>query len=264
MASGEIKYFSKALCKTMTATIILPREDLEGPFAVYYLLHGAADDHSGWLRQTGIERYSADYALMVVMPDGGRGFYCNAREGDAWETALVRDLIGYIDRVFHTIPNREGRCIGGLSMGGYGAIKLALRYPDSFCSANSHSGGVAFAHRPLLPDPNQPILAEYIRIVGEHPEGGPDDIFALAEGIAPSQRPALRLDCGQEDPLLGENRLLHAYLEALGYPHEYLEPPGQHEWGYWDVHVREALAFHARNLRLEKLESTGLDTAHKE
>jgi putative tributyrin esterase len=75
------------------------------------------------------------------MPDGGRGFYCDAVDGPAYERSLLDDVIGFVDRTFHTIPEREGRVIGGLSMGGYGAIKLALKYPQLFCSAVAHSAG---------------------------------------------------------------------------------------------------------------------------
>jgi S-formylglutathione hydrolase FrmB len=253
VAFCELKYHSKALGKATAADVILPQNDAPGPFAVFYLLHGLSDDHTIWQRRTSIERYVADYPLIVVMPDGGRGFYTDAKTGMAWETALIRDLIGYVDKLFHTRASREGRCIGGLSMGGYGAAKLALKYPDLFCSAVSHSGAMTMAHRPHLADPEKPFEAEMGRIFGEHPEGGPDDLFALAEGLLPAKRPALRIDCGTEDTLLDQNRAFHAHLQKLGYPHEYLEAAGAHEWGYWDVHVQEAIAFHARNLGLEKI-----------
>ncbi|HZO87714.1 MAG TPA: alpha/beta hydrolase family protein [Chthonomonadaceae bacterium] len=252
MAFCELKYFSKALQKATAADIILPEGDHEGPFATFYLLHGLSDDHTIWQRRTSIERYVQDLPLIVVMPDGGRGFYCDAKEGMAWETAIVRDLVNYVDKMFHTKAAREGRCIGGLSMGGYGAAKLALKYPDLFCSAVSHSGALCFAHRPLPPDSENPWNTEFRRIVGENPVGGPDDIFALAEKLASEKRPALRIDCGTEDFLIEDNRALHAYLDQIGYPHEYAEFPGAHDWAYWDTHVQEAIAFHARNLGIGK------------
>jgi S-formylglutathione hydrolase FrmB len=263
MAICELRYFSKALCKHTAANLILP-EGAEGPFATFYLLHGLSDDHTIWQRRTSIERYVAEYPLIVVMPDGGRGFYCDGIAGDAWETAIIRDLIGYVDAMFPTRASREGRCIGGLSMGGYGAVKLALKYPDLFRSAVSHSGALAFAHHPLVPSPEDPFATELSRVVGEHPEGGPDDIFALAERLPAAKRPALRIDCGTEDFLLDANRALHAHLTQLGYPHEYAEFPGQHEWGYWDVHVQEALAFHGRHLGLKKRELPGRDVSRRE
>src|SRR5205823_3171080 len=147
MACCKLRYFSKALDKQTAANVILP-EKHTGPFAVFYLLHGLSDDHTTWVRRTSIERYVENLPLLVVMPDGGRGFYCDAVDGFAYETALVRDLVTFIDQTFPTRANRGGRCIGGLSMGGYGAIKIALRFPELFCSATSHSGAFGFAHGP--------------------------------------------------------------------------------------------------------------------
>nr|MDQ2732453.1 esterase family protein [Armatimonadota bacterium] len=231
------------------ADVILP-ENGEGPFATFYLLHGLSDDHTIWQRRTSIERYVQHLPLIVVMPDGGRGFYCDAKEGMAWETSLIRDLIGYVDRTFRTVASRESRCIGGLSMGGYGAVKLALKHPHLFCSAVSHSGALAFAHKPLSASPTDAMAAEFKRIVGANATGGPDDIFALAERLPVEQRPAIRIDCGVDDFLLEDNRACHTHLESLGYHHEYAEYPGAHDWAYWDVHVQDAIAFHARNMGL--------------
>src|SRR5271168_610877 len=136
----ELHFFSAALQKQTAANIVLPSPDIPAPYHVMFLLHGLSDDPAAWQRWTSIERYVSGLPLIVVMPDGGRGFYCDAVEGFAHETAIVRDLINYIDAVFQTKAERKGRCIGGLSMGGYGAIKLALQYPNLFVSANSHSG----------------------------------------------------------------------------------------------------------------------------
>ncbi len=140
-------------------------------------------------------------------------------------------------------------------MGGYGAVKLALKYPEMFCSAVSHSGAVAVARRASWgdkPNPEDAWGIEMRRIFGDDPRGGPDDTYALAEKLDPAQRPALRIDCGVDDFLIQENRDFHAHLQAIGYPHEYEEYPGAHNWAYWDLHVQEAIAFHARHLGLEK------------
>src|SRR5688572_4392093 len=103
MAFCELHYFSKALSKHTAANVILPQvEEQQGPFPVWYLLHGLSDDHTGWMRRTSIERYVAHLPLIVVMSDGGRSFYCDAMQGYAYETAIVEDLIGYIDSMFHT------------------------------------------------------------------------------------------------------------------------------------------------------------------
>ncbi|HEV2472674.1 MAG TPA: alpha/beta hydrolase family protein [Chthonomonadales bacterium] len=249
MAVCELKFYSDALQKATAATIILPEARHSGPFAVFYLLHGLSDDQTIWCRRTSIERYVENVPLMVVMPDGGRGFYCDAVDGLAWESALIRDLISYIDSRFHTNAGRNGRCIGGLSMGGYGAVKLALKFPDLFCSASSHSGALAWAHKPYHPDLEPRRRREWERILGENPIGGSNDIFALAEKLPAAQRPALRIDCGVDDFLIQDNRAFHAHLTTLGYDHQYLEAPGEHNWAYWDLHVQEAISFHLSHLR---------------
>ncbi len=89
-----------------------------------------------------------------------------------------------------------------------------------------------------------------MRIFGPDRVGGWNDLFALAEKLDRQMMPALRIDCGVDDALLEHNRQFHAHLERLGIPHEYQEFPGGHDWSYWDLHIREALAFHLRVLGL--------------
>ena len=250
MAFCELHYWSASLAKQSAANLIIPQaENPRGPYAVFYLLHGLSDDHTIWSRRTSVERYVEGLPLIVVMPDGGRGFYTDAEIGAKHESAIIKDLIPFIDRTFQTKTDRSGRCIGGLSMGGYGAVKLALKYPELFSSANSHSGALAWAHRPFTG--NDPFSVEFRRIAGEKPVGGANDAFAHAEKIERNRLPKLRIDCGTEDFLLNDNREFHRHLEKLQIPHEYEEFPGSHEWGYWDRHVQEAIRFHARNLGLK-------------
>lgn len=248
MAFCEMKYFSTALAKQTSANIIVPEGPVPGPYAVYYLLHGLSDDHTIWMRRTSIERYVADLPMMVVMPDGARSFYIDAADGPAYETAIVKDLVDFIDRTFPTIADRSGRCIGGLSMGGYGALHLSLAHPDLFGSANSHSGALGFGSRALPRD--EDWSREFRHVLGPRPKGGPNDLLAQVETADPALLPAMRIDCGTEDSLLQENRVFHHKLTKLGIQHEYQEFPGCHEWSYWDEHVREAIAFHVRTLNI--------------
>ena len=96
MAFLELKYFSKSLGKATAANIILPENHLDKPLSTFYLLHGLSDDHSVWQRRTSIERYVTDLPMMVVMPDSGRGFYCDAEAGMRWESAIIKDLLPYV------------------------------------------------------------------------------------------------------------------------------------------------------------------------
>jgi len=239
---------NNVLEKMLSFTAIVP-EGKTGPFPVFYLLHGLSDDHTAWTRRSSIERYVAGLPLIVVMPNGERGFYTDAKDRPkaAFETNLVRDIIGFVDRTFQTIPTREGRVVAGLSMGGYGAVKLALKYPDLFCAGVSHSGAVGFARRDFGADD---WGREWTPVFGPSPGGGPDDPFALAEKIDRAKLPALRVDCGVDDFLIEENRAFDAHLTALGIPHEYEEHSGGHSWQYWDAHVQETIAFFKRVLKL--------------
>jgi putative tributyrin esterase len=249
MAFATINYFSRSLLKASSFNIMFPDDPkIPPPWSVFYLLHGLSDDHTIWMRRTSIERYVEGLPLVVVMPDGGRGWYANALEGFAYEDDLLKDVIGLVDRTFPVKAERAGRAIGGLSMGGYGAVKLGLKHPELFASVNSHSGAVGVQSDPKLIKDLNP---EFERIFGKAPKGGAEDLAAIVGRIDHGLLPALRLDCGTDDFLLEENRTFHRLLESLHIAHEYQEFPGGHNWAYWDRHVQEAIAFHARHLKLK-------------
>lgn len=247
MAFATINYFSNALRKASSFNVIFPEDaDTPRPWSAFYLLHGLSDDHTIWMRRTSIERYVAGLPLVVVMPDGGRGWYSNAIQGDAYED----DLLGVVTLVDRTLPvkaDRSGRAIGGLSMGGYGAVKIGLKHHDRFASVNSHSGALGFVHGVNV---RPEIKPEFGRIFGPEPANGPEDPFSLVEQIDHGLLPKIRIDCGTEDFLLDQNRSFRDHLDRLGIPVEYEEFPGGHDWSYWDDHVPEAVNFHARNLGL--------------
>lgn len=242
MAFCEFRYFSSAVGIQTAANVILPNPDIPGPYEVMFLLHGLSDDHTIWSRRTSIERYVEGMPLVVVMPDTHRGFYIDAAQGFAYGKAMGEELPNVIRHYFPVKEN--GWSVTGLSMGGYGAFRLALGHPELFRSAVSHSGAVAFGHREIVP--NDDWSREFHRILGDNPVGGPNDLFNLAESCP--DLPSLRFDCGVDDFLIEDNREFHRFLAKKGIPHEYEEFPGAHTWDYWDVHVQEALAFHRRNL----------------
>lgn len=252
MAFCTMNFHGASLKKACAMNVLLPDGHADkGPFPVFYLLHGLSDDHTIWQRRTSIERYAADLPLIVVMPNTDRGFYCDGVDGPAYESHIMKDVIGFVDGFFNTIPTREARVIGGLSMGGYGALKLALKFPEMFCSTVSHSGALGITKR--IPESVKDEFGkERIRIFGEDADGGKDCLYALAEKLDKKTAPAIRIDCGVDDGLLEDNRDYVKHLKSLGIEHEYEEFPGAHTWAYWDVHVQEALAFHARALGLGK------------
>jgi putative tributyrin esterase len=249
MALCDLHFFSQALGKHVGAYVYVP-DDFAPPFATLYLLHGLSDDYTGWMRRSSIERHAGGYGLMIVMPDGYRGFYTDNAAGPAYATYIAKEVVETIERIFPAKRSRESRGVGGLSMGGYGALRLALGHPQIFSVATSHSGAVLHGSR------NHPRAGgalqddEFHRIFGDAPVGTDHDVLHLAaEAKKAGTLPHMRIDCGVDDDLIHDNRTLHAKLETLRVPHEYAEFPGGHDWEYWDTHVREALAFHSTHLR---------------
>lgn len=257
MAFLDLSYFSRALKKSQRAKVILPEGP--GPYHVLIQLHGLSDDETVWSRRTSIERYVEGLPLIVVMPDGGRGFYIDGVQGAAYGAAIGQELPALIEQWF---PTKPGWAIGGLSMGGYGCLRLALTYPDRFKSTASHSGAVGFGND--FPDPSQlksleeiaqlegddrwhaEFVREFLPITGGRTAGSENDLFHLF--ATAKDRPATYFDCGTEDFLLGQNRALKAHLDAIGYVHTYVEHPGDHNWQYWDTHFPAALEFHRKAL----------------
>jgi S-formylglutathione hydrolase FrmB len=259
MALVNLHWKSDVIGKQTSATVILP-ETGTGPFPVFYLLHGLSDDHTTWLRRTRIEWYVRDLPLIVVMPDGYRSFYTKPVDGPDFARHIGEELPAFIERNFQAKAERSARAIGGLSMGGYGALRVGLGHADRFCSVNSHSGAVGWGNFDYKTGPAAPkslngrgevFMRELARIFGEDPRGSDHDVAALAQrAMAAGSLPGLLIDCGTDDFLIEDNRAFKAQLTAAGVPHIYREFPGVHDWDYWDLHVREALAFHAGNLGL--------------
>jgi len=239
----EINFFSESLEKATAMCVILPDPSIEPPYFTLYQFHGLSDDHTIWMRRTSIERYVAGLPLVVVMPDGGRGFYTDAVEGYAYESHIMKDTLGFIERYFPVKKSCSHRAIGGLSMGGYGAVKLALKYPKVFGSVAAHSSAFLSGQEEEFRE-----SGEFRRIFGENPAGGGEDVFALVEKIKSKDMPAIRFDCGKSDFLLEANRKFHRHLSRRKIKHTYREYPGGHEWDYWDAHFPKALKFHRKAL----------------
>jgi putative tributyrin esterase len=233
-----VEMHSASLDRTVTYTALVPTVG-EPPFAVLYQLHGASDDHRAWLYKSNLLRYVDGLPLMVVLPSGENSYYVDVPPQRAFEQLVVHDIPAHVLRTFRV---REGKAaIGGLSMGGYGAIRLGLKHPDRYASI--------FAHSSRLPARRELATLVWTRGLDEA-ELDELDVDALAGRIDRATMPALAFDCGVEDHLIGDSRRFHARLEALGVPHRYEEHAGAHTWDYWDRHVPAAIAHHARVLGL--------------
>ena len=242
MALLHLNLSSQNSMQKMTSAVAIVPEGHPGPFSVIYLLHGLSGDCTAWTRRTTLESWVEGLPVIVVMPDGGRGWYADSARcpTQAYETFITHDFIGFVDATFRTIASREGRAICGNSMGGYGAFKLALKHADLFCAAASLSG--AFVLDRVI-DGLLDRDVEMRLIFGRDPKGGEDDISALAQQADVSRLPALWMNCGREDWLLECSRGLHAIFDQRRIPHEYSEDAGDHSWGYWNRVAPRALRF---------------------
>lgn len=259
MALIEFRMQSEILGRPYAMYALVP-DTGAGPFPVLYLLHGLLDDYTGWLRRTRIEMYVRDRPIIVVMPDGQRSFYANAlgsepdprgaRYGDntRFMDHMTHEVIGNVERLLPVKRTRGGRAVGGLSMGGYGAMLLALTYPNHFASVHSHSGALLCGTKPTEKEP-----ADFRRVFGANAAGSNLDLFVLAHRCRENGKlPRILLDCGTGDFLLDDNRQYHLFLQQIGVPHEYREYPGEHDWTYWDAHIASAIDFHLAAMRVRR------------
>jgi putative tributyrin esterase len=242
MGLANVGFFSDAIGKHTTYNVIVPEQG-EGPFPVLVQLHGLTDDCHSWIQRSNIMRHAADYPFVIIFPDGGTHCYMNwksaGRLGKAnYEDLIIGDISAHVKRHFNVTDGPWA--IGGLSMGGYGSLRLGLKYPDRFASIWAHSSKIDWTDSEL----DDSLLVD--------PESV--DLVALAEQVnAHDAKPVLSLDCGVDDYLIDENRAFHAALDAMGFEHHYAEHPGAHDWDYWDLHVREALEQHARVLGVGRI-----------
>jgi len=233
---------------TVGVNLILPRDYAasERRYPVLYLLHGYTDHYPAWVSYTNLVDYARSYEEIIVMPEGDNGFYTNSTADPrlAWEDFLILDLIPYIDAHYRTIAKREGRAIAGLSMGGYGAMKLGLKYPQMFAAAASLSGALAAAERTRVADEDSVFQKLIDSVFGprDNPERARNDPFDLIKKIRLEEIPQLYLAIGSSDSLLKENRDFVRLLSELKIPYEYREVPGHHEWAVWDQQIQVVLA----------------------
>ena len=245
--SHEESVQSAALGRAMKYRVLLPADyaTSQRRYAVLYLLHGLGGDYKDWTTRTNLAEYSRTLPLIIVMPDGENSWYTNAANApeERFEDYILTDLQADVAAKYRTINSRHGRTIAGLSMGGYGALKIALKRPGSFAVAASFSGAFS-ATRPellkLIPSQEEPLRRIYGD--GDSPVRRENDLYTLAAVVKPGSAPYIYIDCGISDGLVGANREVVAALHKSGAAYEYHEVAGGHSWEYWDRRIREFLA----------------------
>jgi S-formylglutathione hydrolase FrmB len=253
LRNGELD--SKLMMRKMPYQVIFPanyESEKTTRFTVLYLLHGLSGHYDNWASKTNLIKYAANHRFILVMPEGGNGWYTDSATApnDKYESYIVRELIPEIDKNYRTIAEKRGRVVAGLSMGGFGALKFGVKYPQMFALAASMSGAVAAAsYRTLDELPTNEWLKKPILAAFGNPESQThkeNDLFKLVGEMPPEKTvalPFLYLSCGTEDPLmlLPHNQQLARILLERKIPHEFRQLPGKHDWAFWDNQVREVL-----------------------
>lgn len=241
----ELTFRSNALGKDTEVNILIPDGAEGAPFKTVWLLHGLHGDHTSYLRKTSIERYAAKHRVAVVMPDADRSWYTNNAFGIRYFDYITEELPELLFRTFTCLSQkREDNIVAGFSMGGYGALKIALTLPHRYGTCISLSGALDVTRKG-----RQSYLQEWRSIFGFdlqselELEGSAHDIFALAtkNKEAGSPFPNIYMWCGTDDSLVTINRDYSAHLSALGIAHCYEESEGDHSWKWWDLHTKNAL-----------------------
>ncbi|AWB46269.1 esterase [Paenibacillus sp. CAA11] len=252
MALLTCQFFSEVLGLSTSMQVILPQETrqqigmegraISGKHPVLYLLHGLSDDESIWMRRTSIERYVAPLGIAVVMPNVHRSFYTDMEFGGRYWTFLSEELPQLAQQFFPLSDRREDQFVAGLSMGGYGALKWALRQPERFAAAASLSGVTDIAERARHADVHLESTLKFV--YGEREIAGTEeDVLWLLEQAARNQgpKPAIYQCCGTEDFLYEDNRKFAETAASVNYEITTEFGPGDHNWEYWDEQIQKVL-----------------------
>ena len=281
-----VQFFAESVGRVMKYNIILPQghdDDVNADrlYPTLYLLHGGGNNFQGWTRFLGVSSYALLYEMIVVMPDAGNSSYVNWAQTDddrpnAWEDYIVQDIIGHVEANYPALPQREARAITGYSMGGHGALSIALRHPQLFISVGSHSGSIGSARtagerlrngelarppreyspedqaRRRLDNP-QIGLPGFSSPVDRTPKGqrfvtpeqaDAHDPFKLVLQLARDELPYIHIDCGIDDRLIASAKEFANLLLEHDIPFDYMQLSGRHDPGYWIEAVGYYMGLH--------------------
>ncbi|MCC6174324.1 MAG: esterase family protein [Chloroflexi bacterium] len=239
----ERQFFSPILDRQMTYRVLLPPEydDSAVAYPVLYMLHGVAGGPSEWQEIGLLEAADKLIAegvvtpMIVALPDGGANYWVNHADGARWADYVAQDVVNAIDTTYRTRPVPSARAIGGLSMGGEGALRLAMQHPDIF--------GIAAAHSPSLRTSYDELTPELKDLYGDEAAWLAGSPFGLIDTPGAHQV-TIELDVGQDDPWRPNVELLHQKMIEQGIEHELDVLPGGHDADYWIAYVDRYLNFY--------------------
>lgn len=248
MAFVQLKFYSETLGIQTEVCVVIPQKSANGEIGIangakdnkykcLYLLHGLSDDHTIWERRTSVERYAAEYGICVVMPNGDRSFYTDMKYGKKYYTYIAKELPRIIREFFNVSDKREDNFIAGLSMGGYGAVKIAMKESGTFCAAAGISSVADMVNmREMFKDDFKLIFGEDCEIPNS------ENLFKIAEETnKKSNKPRIFMGVGTEDFMYEDNVRLKNHFKNLDFDFTYRESEGTHSWELWDEYIQYVL-----------------------
>lgn len=248
MALVHLKVYSEMLGRQTEILVVMPQKGTAGEIGInkvcdkdkykcLYLLHGLSDDFSIWSRRTSIERYATEFGICVVMPDGGKSFYTDMKYGERYYSYISQELPRIVGEFLNVSPKREDNFIAGLSMGGYGALKIGMKNCDKF-NACAGLSSVADIERgkDIFTQTYLPIFGDDMIIPDE------ENLFKISEVcFSNPNKPRIFMGIGTEDSLYHDNVNLKEKLEDLNFDITYKESQGAHCWEFWDEYIQYVL-----------------------
>lgn len=249
MAFFEIEYHSTVLEMERRVNVIYPDADAVEPsrmtdtdIPVLYLLHGMGGNENSWRKRTNIERLLRHTNLIVIMPSTDLAWYTNTTYGLKYYDAIAKELREVMQRFFPNMSRkREKTFIAGLSMGGYGAYKIALT-TDQFSYAGSFSGAIGIGLDDVnIEDLPGGTLNYWQGVFGDLKAAGVEQHFLTTMAKKSDKRTKFYAWCGEQDFLYKANQVAVKELKKLGLKLDYKHSPGKHEWYYWEKQLEYLL-----------------------
>ena len=249
MALIELNFMSEALGTATALNVVLPQRgyrdtDPERKCRTVMPLHGLADNYKSWCRMTNVERYASGRNVMIIMPEGGRSYYTDAKTGERYAEYLYEEVPAVCRAIFKQMSDRrEDNFIAGLSMGGYGAFKGAFTYPERYAACACLSAH--YYHTDLLAGEHESQFYKNIFGTPEQYLGSENDCEAMVKKALSAGKtpPEMYVACGKNDFLIEQSRRMHAFLGENGVAHVYSETEGVHDWSFWNYHIERVLDF---------------------
>lgn len=257
MALGKIDFYSQSLNRMVSFHVLLPGDRIspeENPhyqrnMKTLYLFHGYSNSSWEWLLSSQITMFSDKYNLAVVLPSSENSFYLNGKgRGRAYCTYVGEELIEYTRKIFGFSKKREDTFVGGLSMGGFGALHTGLEYNETFSKIMALSSALIIYNVAGKKEDFVDEAADYYyysSVFGDldkvvESRNNPERIILDIKECG-GQIPDIYMACGTEDFLLKENRTFHQFLQKQQIPVKYFESPGSHDFDFWNQYLETAI-----------------------